>query len=144
MNFERMSRGWAHGTREFKKALLKDSEKEQAMIARGGSSGAEAKELRWESLLELGLAALGKNRDDAARDRKFADWKVALCAWLRGRALCRNRWLSEQLSMGTDAALSRYMKRLRDGELEGAAKLARSLERALQATGKAPPTGAPR
>jgi len=35
---------------------------------------------------------------------------------MKANTLCRNAWLSRQLCMGADAALSRYVKRLRDGE----------------------------
>jgi putative transposase len=119
MLFDRMSKGWAHGTKDFKKALLKESEKERAQLELGGTSNAEARELVWETDLERCLDALGKTLSDVNLDKKSADWKVAICAWMRERHLCRNRWLSERLSVGVEAAVCRYVKQLKEGDRPG-------------------------
>jgi putative transposase len=127
MNFDRMSRGWAHGAKSFKKELVKDAEKERAHIALGGTSSREASELAWELVLDECLEVLGKTKADALEDRKFASWKVSICAYLKSRFLCRNTWLSEHLKMGVDSGVSRYVTLLRPGEDEPGAKLLKRL-----------------
>ena len=120
MLFDRMSRGWALGTKEFKKAVLRDAAESGADVAQLGT---EAKELYWEEWLTRGLEVLGKGENDAVCDAKSADWKVAVCAWLKARELVSNRWLAERLNMGTEFAVPRYVKLLRDGKRLGAGKL---------------------
>ncbi|MEM9400685.1 MAG: hypothetical protein AAF984_10805 [Verrucomicrobiota bacterium] len=71
MAFEKMCRGRAVGTKDFKKALLKEAERDKEdadetdtseMIPRyDGKSLREANELRWEILLDKGLSALTKD-----------------------------------------------------------------------------------
>ena len=46
--FERMSKGWAHGSKEFKKGLIGDGEKERQHLQIGGTGSGEALELFWE------------------------------------------------------------------------------------------------
>jgi len=126
-DFTRMSKGWALGTKEFKLALIEESEQARTQLAASGASSGEPKELHWETLLKPYLSALGKSREDAANERKFSVWKVAVCVAMKQRSLCTNRWLSESLHMGVDAAVSRYCKRLTDGELKGGLRLLKSL-----------------
>ena len=125
--FDRMSKGWAHGTKEFKKALIRDGEKERHHLQLGGTGSREALELVWEDDLERCLEVLGKRFSDASTEAKSVDWKIAVCAWMKRRHLCRNRWLSGMLSMGVEAAVSRYTKQCREGERPAARKLLRQL-----------------
>jgi REP element-mobilizing transposase RayT len=111
--FERMTRGWAAGTREFKQQLLADHDVTPSARAWTAKGAGEIRELRWAALLEAGLGELGKGRADAAAARKSAPWKVALAAWMKQNSQVTNRWLCEQLHMGTPVAVSHHVGRLR-------------------------------
>jgi hypothetical protein len=117
-----MSRGWAHGSKEFKSALLEDGKREAARRVLEGDADAEAKEIVWESRLSACLRALGKSLEDAESDAKSSSWKVAVCAFMRRELGCRIAWISERLNMGAGAGVSRNLKRLREGESPGASK----------------------
>lgn len=112
LGFEAMCKGWAKGTKDFKRALLEDV---------GGVNlkqvvEVEAKELRephWERLLAECLKHLGKTASDLRADRKGATWKVALARYLRESLLIPNTWLAESLNMGTPNSLSSLISRHR-------------------------------
>ena len=125
--FDRMSKGWAHGTKKFKKALIRDGERERRHLRLGGTGSGQALKLVWEDDLDRCLKVLDKDLADAVSDPKSADWKIAICAWMKRKHLCGNRWLSEKLSMGVEAAVSRYVKKCKDGERPGTGKLLRQL-----------------
>ncbi|MDQ8209440.1 transposase [Coraliomargarita sp. SDUM461003] len=112
MGFEEMCRGWAKGSVEFKKSILKDHAEES--FKRVVES--EAKGMRepfWESLVKKNLKHLGKTPKDLISDKKGALWKVALARYLREQHLVPNGWLSENLSMGTPNSLSSQISRHR-------------------------------
>ena len=121
--FDRMSKGWAHGSREFKTTLIEDRKLGAAERALDGDAGLEAKELIWESALEKCLLALGKGQHEIETDQKSADWKVACCAALRQTVRCPSKWISENLNMGAVAGVSRGLRQLREGDRPEAARL---------------------
>ncbi|MEO0508825.1 MAG: transposase [Verrucomicrobiota bacterium] len=119
--FEKMCRGWAIGTKDFKKALLKELEKsddvdnedntsERDTILRyDGASLREANELQWELLLEKGLSVLEKNAEALVNDKKSEAWKVLLATLLKQKSSATNVWITQKLNMGTSDAVSRYV-----------------------------------
>lgn len=112
LGFEKMCRGWAKGSKEFKKAVLED----EADLENRRIVEAEAKEMaepRWERGLEQGLECLGRSGSDLKAERKGAPWKVALARHLRERYHAPNSWLSGRLSMGTANSLSSLVSRHR-------------------------------
>jgi len=112
LGFETMSRGWAKGTKEFKKAVLED----QQDVLRGRIVESEAAEMRepcWERNLDHGLAALGRHADELETSKKGERWKVALARYLRERVLVPNTWLAERLQMGTPNSVSSRVSRYR-------------------------------
>ena len=112
LGFETMSRGWAKGTKAFKKAVLDD----QQDVLRGRiveSEAAEMREPRWERNLAYGLAALGRHADELETSKKGERWKVALARYLRERLLVPNAWLAERLQMGTSNSVSSRVSRYR-------------------------------
>ncbi len=123
MAFETMCRGWAIGTKEFKKALLeeveddKDNNGSKAAAERipsyDGQRLREANQLRWEMLLDAGLAALGKDTQSITTDLKSAQWKVMLACLLKQKSSATNVWITKQLNMGTSDAVSRYVSEFR-------------------------------
>ena len=120
MAFDKMCRGWALGTKEFKKALLEEVENdteadhESEVVPRyDGENLREANELRWEILLDKGLAAMGQDANSILNDRKSAAWKVSLATLLKQKTSATNVWITKQLNMGTPDAVSRYVSEFR-------------------------------
>jgi hypothetical protein len=114
MAFEKMCRGWALGSKEFKKAILDDtlSDKPTLQSHFEGSDLTEANELLWERLLDQCLSALEKTTEDIKADPKSADWKVAIATVLKKQTSAQNSWISQKLSMGVPQAVSRYTSAL--------------------------------
>ncbi len=125
--FERMSRGWAHGSEGFRAALAKDFKEKTAARDWGGEELAEINRLDWSRRLTAGLQALDRNAADAASAPKSAPWKVAVAAWMKRQCSVPNRWLGEQLHMGPPDAVSRYVSEVARGDREEAAGLLEAL-----------------
>jgi len=109
LRFESMSRGWVIGTKGFRKELIKENRKMAALRELGDDEAAEAREAAWQETLQELLGKLGRNRRDLRRDGKFAEWKVAVAAAMKQRSTVTNRWLSENLAMGSLHEVSRQV-----------------------------------
>ncbi len=105
--FDRMSKGWVLGTKEFKAELVEEHRGAVAALEQGEPDLAEARVARLETRLDELLAALGKSRGDLAREPKSAPWKVALAAEMKASTTATNRWLAEALAMGSPFQVSR-------------------------------------
>jgi putative transposase len=108
-----LSRGWALGTREFKAALIQDHALAANARAWENSGAQEIREQAWTEILAAGLRKAGKTSEAAAAARKSAPWKVAIAAELKRRTQATNRWIAEQLHMGSAVAVSQYVGRAR-------------------------------
>lgn len=113
--FDRMSRGWALGSREFKVGLWEEHREKLAGAVLDGETSPEIRLLQWERALQTALRRAGKTLDDAHRDAKGAAWKVALATHLRATTTATNPWLARTLKMGAPAALSRYVTECKTG-----------------------------
>lgn len=132
MLFDRMSKGWAMGSREFKGALLDDEKSMKACLELGVSDAREMRELAWENSLVSCAGTLGINLSEVGSSLKSADWKVAIAGYLKRKQLCRNGWLADKLNMGTEYGVSRYVAEM----LEGKRQKARTLYDKLSARSK--------
>jgi REP element-mobilizing transposase RayT len=99
LGFERMSRGWIKGTKEFRKTVLDDL-KDEVSVRVSEAEAAEMREPRWERATANLLALLEVSDAQLRSDRKGAPWKVAVARLLRERYLAPNRWIAERLHMG--------------------------------------------
>ncbi len=126
--FDRMSKGWALGSKEFKKAIVKDEESRIANLELGSKDYAELREDRWKDELDRCLELLCKEKSDIGPDPKSADWKVAIATRLKRKLLCRNSWTGRALNMGAGASISRYCSELASGNRAIAKKLFKSLD----------------
>lgn len=108
MEFAKMSKGWALGTRDFKKTVAEKHLRGHAHLRLEQKDAREARQLYWESRLERCLKVLRKKPEMAAAAAKSAPWKIAIAAHMKERLLCSNAWLAEQLNMGVLYAVSRY------------------------------------
>lgn len=122
LKFDRMSHGWALGTKEFKGAVVEAERQRKTDLFIGEKDHAEVRELLWEECLAKCLRVLGKVKSEAESDLKSADWKVAIAGLLKKRYLCSNGWLSARLHMGADSAVSRNVARMFSGERSPALK----------------------
>jgi REP element-mobilizing transposase RayT len=111
--FVTMSKGWALGSGEFKAALVKDHALAAHSRAWEAVGAAEIKRELWQSALTRGLRLLGQTKADALTGRKSAPWKVAIAADLKQRTQASNRWLCDQLNMGTPVGVSQMVGQLR-------------------------------
>lgn len=125
--FERMSKGWAIASKEFKQAVISDERNRLAAIETGDKDYSEIREETWEIELRRCLKTLGKNKHHTKNDPKSADWKVAIASHLKIKHLCKNPWLSKQLNMGAPAGVSRYCSELKSGKRKIAAKLLKAI-----------------
>lgn len=102
-------REWYLGTKEGKMSLLEELAKEKA----SGNEERAAKavsiddEVVWKKRLRLGLQKLGKKDEDLVAEKRCAEWKVVLGAWLKSQHGLTNRWLSENLQLGDVSNLSK-------------------------------------
>jgi len=117
MAFDKMCRGWALGSKDFKRellqseGLLKDGTFERLRME--GRDLAEANELMWENILKRGTKAAAKTNKDIANDRKSAAWKVWIAAELKRHTSAPSTWIAQKLNMGSPQLVGVYIKRLR-------------------------------
>ncbi len=107
LRFDRMSKGWVLGTREFKAELVEEHGEAVAALEQGEPDLEEARMARLEARLGELLAAIGKTRADLARDPKSAHWKVARAVEMKASTTATNRWLTDALAMGSPFQVSR-------------------------------------
>ena len=114
LGFAQMCRGWAKGSKEFKKAVLEDfNNPEEKRIVE--SEAAEVREPAWETALVAGLASLKRDKEELRASAKGADWKVALARSLRKKHLAPHRWIAENLHMGTPSYVQSLVSLHRSG-----------------------------
>ena len=108
-----LSKGWALGSREFKAGLMKDHALAASTRAWETGGAAEIKAEQWREALARCLRLAGKTGAETRTERKSASWKIAIAAYLKRNTQASNRWLSEQLHMGTPVAVSQLVGLLR-------------------------------
>ncbi|MGB0259632.1 MAG: transposase [Coraliomargarita sp.] len=115
MAFDAMCRGWALGSKDFKRkllqseGLLKDGTFERLRME--GKDLAEANELIWENSLKRGMQAAGRTDADIASDRKSAEWKIWIAAELKRHTSAPSTWIAQKLNMGAPQLVGVYVKR---------------------------------
>jgi putative transposase len=114
--FARLCRGWVYGSEAYRRDRRSDFSRMAAAKDWGGAKLAELNRREWETRLEAGARALGRDLPPAEADPKSAPWKVALAAWLKRHTSATNRWLTERLHMGPPDAVSRYVGEVRIGK----------------------------
>lgn len=104
-----LSKGWALGGQGFKRTLLHDHAITASTRAWESAGAKEIREAQWRQLLDRCLRRLTKTGEQAVTDRKSAPWKIAIAARLKQTSQVSNRWLCEQLHMGTPVAVSQLV-----------------------------------
>ena len=115
MGFERMSRGWVKGTKDFKRAVLDDLNDEQIQRV-VEAEASEMREPRWEGTLREALCVINHEAKDLLSGPKGQGWKVDLARYLREAHLAPYRWIAENLHMGApsyvQSLVSRHRKKI--------------------------------
>lgn len=119
MAFDQMCRGWALGSKEFKRGLLES----EGLLKHGSFEGVrlegrelrEANELIWENCVKKGMQVAGKSRADAEAEKKSADWKIWIASELKRTTSAPSTWIAEKLNMGAPQLVGTYVNRLRRG-----------------------------
>ena len=109
LGFGSMTRGWAIGTRGWRRAVAKDHE--HLVLSTGVTDEAlrEIKAVRWRETLARVLALAGKNSDDIAAEAKSASWKIRGARALREQGNAPYAWIAEALNMGSPASVRVYL-----------------------------------
>jgi len=68
---------------------------------------------RWQGALDVALRQLGKSVSNCSDGRKSAPWKIAVAVHLKHSTQASNRWLADQLQMGSAVAVSQYVSAFR-------------------------------
>ncbi|MBC8009209.1 MAG: transposase [Burkholderiales bacterium] len=111
LGFAAMSRGWAIGSDNWRKAVASDH---AHLAIHPGLAAAEARALReqnWTACLARLLVEAGRTDEDAKSAAKSAPWKVALAARLRAEAGASITWISASLHMGNPNAVRGYLSK---------------------------------
>ena len=115
LGFEKMSRGWAKGSKEFRQSVLEDL-KDERMQRVVETEASEMREPLWERALRAGLAAIGRKKGQLGVCRKGEGWKVDLARYLRERHLTPYRWIARNLEMGAPSYVQSLVSRRRKGK----------------------------
>lgn len=108
-----LSKGWALGGADFRRTLIHDHALAATTRAWESQGAREIREERWHQALQRCLRHVGQNLEMAKTQRKSAEWKVAIAAAMKSSTQAPNRWLCEQLHMGTPVGVSQLTGQLR-------------------------------
>jgi REP element-mobilizing transposase RayT len=112
MQFDRMSQGWVVGSTDFKIAVALKQRRAAAALAQGDRDAQQVREALQQKLLDELLRKARRRRSELCRGAKMTDWKVALAAAMKARTTVTNRWLAEELHMGSLHEVSRRVAAL--------------------------------
>ncbi|MEQ9823425.1 MAG: hypothetical protein ABQ298_03490 [Puniceicoccaceae bacterium] len=112
LGFEKMTWGWAKGSKEFKKDLLAGIAMERLNQAHEKDTR-ELKEALWQSAVERCMELLGKDVSALEHAAKGALWKVAIACYLREMYLTPNAWIATHLRMGAVSSVQSWISRHR-------------------------------
>ena len=112
LGFDRLSKGWLRGTKEFKESVIANMD-DKVFGRVVEKDGAAIREARWEREVQSELERLGKRESDLAEDRKGADWKVELARNLRDHVRASNSWIATRLNMGRPSSVQSLVSRYR-------------------------------
>jgi len=129
--YVQLSKGWALGGTDFKRALIRDHALAASSRAWENQGAQEIRTEQWRVALARCLRHIDKGSAEIKAGRKSADWKVAIAAALKLKTQVSNRWLCEQLHMGTPVAVSQLVGLLRR-QAGPAAKLRNELTEILK------------
>lgn len=102
-----MSRGWALGGPEFKRALLQDHTVADETRAWEQGGARQVREEKWRMALEKLLGDV--SRESIADPPGAAPWKVKIALAMKASTDADNRWLAQQLKIGSPRYLAKLV-----------------------------------
>ena len=108
--FDRMSRGWIVGTKDFRQAMVKEHAQAAAALNRGDRVMEIIAEGTLPDELAGWLRKVGRTREGIAAAGKSVPWKLAVAAAMKLHTTATNRWLAENLAMGNLHEVSRKVQ----------------------------------
>jgi putative transposase len=102
-----LSQGWALGSDGFKQSLVADHALSATMRAWETRDAREVRALEWTE--QLGRLLRTVSARERADSRQSAPWKIRLAVHLKASTDVSNRWLADQLHMGSPAYLSKLV-----------------------------------
>jgi putative transposase len=112
LGFETMTRGWAKGSKEFRKELLSQLPSAKLETTKE-ADGLELKETVRERGIEHALQVLGKDETTLQSTPKGAVWKIGIALYMRERYLAPNAWIAKRLHMGAESSVQSWVSRHR-------------------------------
>lgn len=115
LKFEKMSRGWVIGSKQFKKDLLEDLQEQRGR--RGEENVAELMTVLEESWADHArelLKRVKRTQRDLRASKKSEDWKVGIAVAMKTQTTATNRWLGKHLNMGSLYEVSRLTSQWMD------------------------------
>lgn len=105
-------KGWAVASDVYKKQLHKDFEKMDVAKDWGGRELQELNEMGYEKRIRSWMRKHRKTQKHITRDKKSADWKIALARELRTQTSATNPWIAQRLNMGDPSNVSRHVNQI--------------------------------
>lgn len=109
---EEMSRGWAIGSRGWKRALAHEYSHLALRVGLPAAENRDLKEARWRETLRVALADSGRSKSEVDTDSCRASWIILIAARLRKEAAAPHGWITRELKMGNPATLRSALCRL--------------------------------
>ena len=102
-----MSRGWALGSKEFKRTLLQDHAVAEEIRAWERDGARQVRAEKWQQALEGFLRQVPP--EEMADARGSAPWQVRIAAAMKASTDANNRWLATQLKVGSPRYLAKLV-----------------------------------
>lgn len=111
LKFETMSRGWVIGSKQFKKDLLEDQQEKRGYVRESAAELKMVLEESWSAHVRGLLKRVKRTERDLRSSKKSESWKVGLAVAMKTQTTATNRWLGENLNMGSLYEVSRLTSR---------------------------------
>jgi len=106
---KRMTRGWCIGSMKYKQDLAKQLEATQPRGEQRAEDLRDLNILKWEETLAVCLRKLNKDLHAVEKEKKSAEWKIAIAVYMKEITTASNKWIGEKLNMGPKQSVCRHV-----------------------------------
>jgi REP element-mobilizing transposase RayT len=117
--WEKIRRGWAFGSDEFRLKVQDALNREVSGKRRDSFMGEEIRrhdEREAEKLVQKGLICCGITEEDLSNLKKGDDRKKLIAWYIRKKTSVRVEWIAQRLQMGVPSNFSRYMREVEESK----------------------------